>query len=237
MRLSGMPHRLVVMTDVQHALRAEERQAWQRLMRVLGHDACHPGGGARVVMRVLLIVVLVACSSKPRSEQASPVAGNPLTPGSAATPGSATATAAQPRAGMPLELRVRMVTANGEPARNIEARVFHTDARGYYLENPDGSEAGGDHARLSFQVRTDADGRFTLRTIMPARYPTGGPPAHVHLNVPPTNRDSDLTIMLDSDPNLDRGRIARMARTWIGRVRVEGELAICEAELTVAGPD
>jgi len=37
-RLAGMPHRLVVMTDVQHALRAEERQAWQRLVRVLGHE-------------------------------------------------------------------------------------------------------------------------------------------------------------------------------------------------------
>ena len=37
-RLSGLPHRLIVMTDVQHALRAEERQAWQRLVRVLGHE-------------------------------------------------------------------------------------------------------------------------------------------------------------------------------------------------------
>jgi nitrogen fixation/metabolism regulation signal transduction histidine kinase len=37
-RLSGLPHKLVVMTDVQHALRAEERQAWQRLVRVLGHE-------------------------------------------------------------------------------------------------------------------------------------------------------------------------------------------------------
>jgi two-component system nitrogen regulation sensor histidine kinase NtrY len=37
-RLSGMAHRLIVMTDVQHALRAEERQAWQRLVRVLGHE-------------------------------------------------------------------------------------------------------------------------------------------------------------------------------------------------------
>jgi nitrogen fixation/metabolism regulation signal transduction histidine kinase len=37
-RLAGMPHRLYVMTDVQHALRAEERLAWQRLVRVLGHE-------------------------------------------------------------------------------------------------------------------------------------------------------------------------------------------------------
>ncbi len=37
-RLAGLPHRLIVMTDVQRALRAEERQAWQRLVRVLGHE-------------------------------------------------------------------------------------------------------------------------------------------------------------------------------------------------------
>ena len=37
-RLSGVAHKLVVMTDVRHALRAEERQAWQRLVRVLGHE-------------------------------------------------------------------------------------------------------------------------------------------------------------------------------------------------------
>lgn len=37
-RMSGRPHKLVVMTDVGHALRAEERLAWQRLVRVLGHE-------------------------------------------------------------------------------------------------------------------------------------------------------------------------------------------------------
>jgi two-component system nitrogen regulation sensor histidine kinase NtrY len=37
-RLEGLPHELVVLTDVQRALREEERQAWQRLVRVLGHE-------------------------------------------------------------------------------------------------------------------------------------------------------------------------------------------------------
>jgi nitrogen fixation/metabolism regulation signal transduction histidine kinase len=37
-RLEGRPHRLVVLTDLQRALREEERQAWQRLVRVLGHE-------------------------------------------------------------------------------------------------------------------------------------------------------------------------------------------------------
>jgi nitrogen fixation/metabolism regulation signal transduction histidine kinase len=37
-RLSGVPHTLIVLTDVQRALRAEELGAWQRLVRVLGHE-------------------------------------------------------------------------------------------------------------------------------------------------------------------------------------------------------
>jgi two-component system nitrogen regulation sensor histidine kinase NtrY len=37
-RLGGRPHTLVVLTNVQRALREEERQAWQRLVRVLGHE-------------------------------------------------------------------------------------------------------------------------------------------------------------------------------------------------------
>lgn len=37
-RQGGLPHRLLVLTDVSRPLREEERQAWQRLMRVLGHE-------------------------------------------------------------------------------------------------------------------------------------------------------------------------------------------------------
>ncbi len=37
-RQGGLPHELVVLTDLSRALREEERQAWQRLLRVLGHE-------------------------------------------------------------------------------------------------------------------------------------------------------------------------------------------------------
>jgi len=37
-REEGQPHQLVVITDLSRALREEERQAWQRLIRVLGHE-------------------------------------------------------------------------------------------------------------------------------------------------------------------------------------------------------
>jgi two-component system nitrogen regulation sensor histidine kinase NtrY len=34
----GLPHELLLLTDLSHALREEERQAWQRLIRVIGHE-------------------------------------------------------------------------------------------------------------------------------------------------------------------------------------------------------
>lgn len=37
-RQDGRPHQLLVLTDLSRALREEERQAWQRLVRVLGHE-------------------------------------------------------------------------------------------------------------------------------------------------------------------------------------------------------
>jgi two-component system nitrogen regulation sensor histidine kinase NtrY len=37
-REHGLPHQLIVLSDLSQALREEERQAWQRLLRVLGHE-------------------------------------------------------------------------------------------------------------------------------------------------------------------------------------------------------
>jgi signal transduction histidine kinase len=37
-RQEGKPHRLIVLADLSRALREEERTAWQRLVRVLGHE-------------------------------------------------------------------------------------------------------------------------------------------------------------------------------------------------------
>ena len=37
-REQGLPHELLVLTDLSRTLREEERRAWQRLVRVLGHE-------------------------------------------------------------------------------------------------------------------------------------------------------------------------------------------------------
>src|SRR6266498_5738087 len=37
-RQQGVPHTLVILSDVSRALREEERRAWQQLIRVMGHE-------------------------------------------------------------------------------------------------------------------------------------------------------------------------------------------------------
>jgi nitrogen fixation/metabolism regulation signal transduction histidine kinase len=37
-RQGGLPHQLLVLSELSRALREEERQAWQRLIRVMGHE-------------------------------------------------------------------------------------------------------------------------------------------------------------------------------------------------------
>ncbi len=37
-RQGGVPHTLVMVSDLSRALREEERRAWQRLIRVIGHE-------------------------------------------------------------------------------------------------------------------------------------------------------------------------------------------------------
>src|SRR5437867_7204282 len=37
-RERGLPHELLVLTDLSRTLREEERNAWQRLLRVIGHE-------------------------------------------------------------------------------------------------------------------------------------------------------------------------------------------------------
>jgi len=37
-RLGGLPHDLLLLSDVSRPLREQERQAWQRLIRVIGHE-------------------------------------------------------------------------------------------------------------------------------------------------------------------------------------------------------
>ena len=82
--------------------------------------------------------------------------------------------------GEPLVVEGRVVAADGRtPVAGASVYAYYTDAGGSY-----GPGANRD-SRLRAYLRTDAEGRFRIRTIKPAPYPGGGIPAHIHFHVAP----------------------------------------------------
>jgi nitrogen fixation/metabolism regulation signal transduction histidine kinase len=62
-REHGLPHQLLVLTDLSRALREEERRAWQRLIRVLGHELNNSLTPIRSIAESL--ESLIACEPPP----------------------------------------------------------------------------------------------------------------------------------------------------------------------------
>ncbi len=146
----------------------------------------------------------------------------------------------------PTEPGTRMVVAGrvldqaGQPVRGALIYVYQTSAKGWYSDRAahfDAHEGDRKHARLFGYMRTDADGRYELRTIRPAGYPNADLPAHIHVEIEPPAQPSGIVvteIQFDDDPRLTpewRGRsrqegfqIAKVRRDTGGAQRVEVEL-------------
>lgn len=60
------------------------------------------------------------------------------------------------------------------PVAGVIVYAYHTDAAGRY------NKPGLREPRLKGWVKTDAQGKFELRTIRPGSYPGGTNPAHIH---------------------------------------------------------
>jgi len=78
--------------------------------------------------------------------------------------------------GTPLVISGVVQTLRCEPLTNVELDVWHANAKGAY--DNDGYTFRG-------AMKTDAHGRFALRTIVPGRYLNGSTyrPAHIHVKV------------------------------------------------------
>jgi protocatechuate 3,4-dioxygenase beta subunit len=82
--------------------------------------------------------------------------------------------------GEPLEIRGVIYQKDGRtPAPGVILYVYHTDAKGYYSPAP-GQTQGRRNGHLRGWMKTDAQGRYELRTIRPAPYPSRDNPAHIH---------------------------------------------------------
>jgi protocatechuate 3,4-dioxygenase beta subunit len=99
--------------------------------------------------------------------------------------------------GTPLVLEGQVVEPDGAtPAAAVMVFAYHTDRDGLY------SRPGEERWCFRGWVRTDEEGRFRLRTIRPAPYPSRSEPAHVHVTLesPLHGRQWTRSILFADDP-------------------------------------
>ncbi|MAG56337.1 MAG: hypothetical protein CMJ83_08615 [Planctomycetes bacterium] len=106
--------------------------------------------------------------------------------------------------GRRIRLRGQVVDMDtSKPLPGALVQLFHTDASGEYRPGMDAGGGAG-NPRLWGYLRTNAEGRFELDTIMPERYPNSSIPRHVHYHVwADGHPELASECFFDSDPNLD----------------------------------
>lgn len=69
------------------------------------------------------------------------------------------------------------------PAPDVVIYYWQTDDDGYYSPKPGMDQRVKRHGHIRGWVKTDANGKYTIRTIRPAPYPNEALPAHIHLSI------------------------------------------------------
>lgn len=107
-------------------------------------------------------------------------------------------------AGRRIRLAGRVIDMkSGEALAGALVQLYHTDATGEYRPGMDAGGGAG-NPRIRGYLRTDGEGRFTVDTIMPERYPRSAVPRHVHYHVRAEGYPELVSeCFFDSDPNLD----------------------------------
>lgn len=81
-----------------------------------------------------------------------------------------------------IQLNGKLVDSDGDPLANAIVEIWQCDATGRYLHTADRRSEPRDAGFQGFgRARTDAEGRFTFRTIKPVPYPGRTP--HIHLKI------------------------------------------------------
>jgi len=144
----------------------------------------------------------------------------------------------------------RVTDLAGKPLAGAEIDVWHADDDGFYDSQKADYAAHGPSLRARFV--TDADGRFSFRTILPCSYPipTDGPvgalitatkrhpmrPAHVHFLVKAEGYEPLIThVFLDGDEYLRSDVVFGVKDELVARVEPKSEPVLPNGE-RVSGP-
>lgn len=130
------------------------------------------------------------------------------------------------------------VLAGGAPVADARVDVWHSSIEGFYENQVENAP----EMNLRGQFRTDADGRFSFLTALPAGYPipTHGPsgdmlraqlrhpmrPAHLHFLIHKEGFKTLVTqVFIDSDPHLDSDVVFGVTSALIGDYRASDKPA------------
>lgn len=121
------------------------------------------------------------------------------------------------------------------PAPNVVIYYHHTDNDGYYSPRNDKPENQTRHGHIRGWVKTDSDGKYTIKTIRPAPYTDGSEPAHIHWLI----KEHDLKneywtddLVFDDDklllPHIKKHKPKNWGGSGIARVLLKDSLQIAE---------
>lgn len=150
--------------------------------------------------------------------------------------------------GEPLFIACQVLSLDGRPVADAKVDVWQADDDGFY----DVQYQGLDHARARGVFRTDAQGRFWLRSVLPVAYPipTDGPvgrmlvatgrhpwrPAHVHFMIEAPGHETLIThVFREGDPYLDSDVVFGVRSSLIGRFEAQ-EGGVAPDGTPMAGP-
>ena len=126
-----------------------------------------------------------------------------------------------------------VVDAAGKEQPGILLRVYHTDSEGYYSR----PESDPRRARIKGSLRTDASGRYEIRTILPGHYPGSTIERHIHTHVAWQGHPDHWidSFLFEGDPHV---RAAELAKSrGAGRFahvmpqRREGGVIVCRRDI------
>ncbi len=147
--------------------------------------------------------------------------------------------------GPPLFATCRITDPAGTPLAGVEVHIWHSSPRGFY-ENQDPEQAP---MNLRGVFHTDAQGRFSFRSVRPAGYPvpTDGPvgdmlraqnrhpyrPAHLHILAHTPGFKTLITqVFVDDDEHLDSDVVFGVTRTLIGDYQLHQDGGAPAADVT-----
>jgi protocatechuate 3,4-dioxygenase beta subunit len=142
--------------------------------------------------------------------------------------------------GQKLQVKGVVYEADGKtPAANVVLYYWQTDSNGYYSPVPGMDEKAKRHGHIRGWVKTDASGRYAIRTIRPAPYPSSTNPAHIHASIKEPKIGNEYYIdefLFDDDPFLTTHRrkpLENRGGSGILNVSVSGDLQIAERDIVL----